>query len=107
MRIAIRKCRCQSLPLLILLITQLQLLYCRLIRNADGLTTIKLIRQSEHKAEASEQLTATAGGSHSAANSPRPMDAVEREREREREPQAVPMDSECNGSEEAAFRHMH
>ncbi|KAI8042253.1 hypothetical protein M5D96_003555 [Drosophila gunungcola] len=80
-----------------------------LIRNADGLTTIKLIRSYDHqgapspaeqspKPDDQQQQQQTSASS----SSPRPMDQAS-----EQQAQPVPMDSECNGGEsEDSFRHM-
>lgn len=83
----------------------------RLIRNADGLTTIKLIRYNndhpggaaspaEQSPKPDDQQSAAAATSN--ASSPRPMDQASSE-----QAQPVPMDSDCNGGEsEDSFRHM-
>ncbi|XP_016967515.1 ets DNA-binding protein pokkuri [Drosophila biarmipes] len=75
-----------------------------LIRNADGLTTIKLIRYNDHPSPAEQspkpddqQPTA----SNASSSSPRPMDQASEQA------QPVPMESDCNGGEsEDSFRHM-
>ncbi|KAH8412267.1 hypothetical protein KR009_000947 [Drosophila setifemur] len=78
-----------------------------LIRNADGLTTIKLIRYNDHQGAASpaelspkpEEQVPTTGST--ASSSPRPMDQASEQ------VQPVPMDSDCNGGEsEDSFRLM-
>ncbi|XP_017075430.2 LOW QUALITY PROTEIN: ets DNA-binding protein pokkuri [Drosophila eugracilis] len=77
-----------------------------LIRNADGLTTIKLIRYNDHQgaaspAEQSPKSDDQQPAASTASSSPRPMDQVSEQA------QPVPMDSDCNGGEsEDSFRHM-
>ncbi|XP_039502300.1 ets DNA-binding protein pokkuri [Drosophila santomea] len=77
-----------------------------LIRNADGLTTIKLIRYNEHQVAASPAGQSPKhedqqGGASNASSSPRPMDQASEQA------QPVPMESDCNGGEsEDSFRHM-
>ncbi|KAH8380894.1 hypothetical protein KR200_003244 [Drosophila serrata] len=83
-----------------------------LIRNADGLTTIKLIRHNndhqggapspgERSPKPDDQQSANVAIT-SNASSPRPMDQASSE-----QAQPVPMDSDCNGGEsEDSFRHM-
>lgn len=78
---------------------------CRLIRNADGLTTIKLIRYNEPTTISPKQESQDSNG----AGSPKPMDAVDQQQQQQQQqPQPVPMDSECSGGGEEAssFRHM-
>nr|AAQ23555.1 RE51688p [Drosophila melanogaster] len=77
-----------------------------LIRNADGLTTIKLIRYNEHQVAASPAGQSPKhddqqAGAPNASSSPRPMDQASEQA------QPVPMESDCNGGEsEDSFRHM-
>eukprot|EP00099_Drosophila_melanogaster_P007248 NP_001259908.1 anterior open, isoform C [Drosophila melanogaster] len=77
-----------------------------LIRNADGLTTIKLIRYNEHQVAASPAGQSPKhddqqAGASNASSSPRPMDQASEQA------QPVPMESDCNGGEsEDSFRHM-
>ncbi|XP_016971418.1 ets DNA-binding protein pokkuri [Drosophila rhopaloa] len=77
-----------------------------LIRNADGLTTIKLIRYNDHQgapspAEQSPKPDDQQTAASNASSSPRPMDQASEQA------QPVPMDSECNaGESEDSFRHM-
>lgn len=85
---------------------------CRLIRNADGLTTIKLIRYNEPTSQAEHQHRISPkqeSQDSNGAGSPKPMDAVDQQQQQQQQqPQPVPMDSECSGGgEEASFRHMH